>query len=505
VSDAPAPETSAPGGSAAWFLWLPLRVLSAALNAILSQRGLALLFLLAAAGLVLASGLRPPLSQDISSLRLPIGVIADDKTDPETLLRGSGPTGLDCAGIILLAVIATGTVVVLWRPRWMSIAAGLLTCSAVAVYAAVILNHPALVELMDLEYDHSQVIARTVASSPNKSALTTSITGRLADARPGENEQRADALRGWTYLLYGQWLVAWGAVGILFGGRGSTGRRLVCLSGWLVAGVGLAGGACYPRLQAEYHWNRAKLLESAGDFEGARHALDDTTGALPETARLVRTCLLAGKLDYRLGMKSHFESAFRAFQLARSKTQSRVAPREEDLPWRAALSTQQWEWRRALGLLSGQTMAAEQNEGMRHLTAQIWTDVGASYYDVIPELTDFGFNYFPQKERLSAAEDAWARAQALEPARRDCAFSIGVARQTADPAHPGRLAEALAPARAGLADRIIRADILNALGDGYFRAGEMLKSRRYYAESSDAFSVPTHPNRRAQKGIGGGQ
>ena len=361
---------------------------------------------------MLASGLRPPLSQDISSLRLPIGVIADDKTEPETLLRGSGPTRLDCAGIILLAVIAAGAVVVLWRPRWMAIAAGLLTCSAVAVYAAVILNHPALVELMDLEYDHSQVIARTVASSPYKSALTTSNTGRLADVRPEENEQRADALRGWTYLLYGQWLVLWGAVGILFGGSGSTGRRLACLSGWLVVGVGLAGAACYPRLQAEYHWNRAKLLESAGDFEGACHALDDTTGALPEAARLVRTCLLAGKVDYRLGTKSRFESAFRAYQLARSKTQSRVALRDEDLPWRAALSAQQWEWRRALGLLGGQ---AEQNEGVRHLTAQIWTDVGDSYYDVTPELTDFGFNYLPQKERLSAAEDAWARAKALEP------------------------------------------------------------------------------------------
>jgi tetratricopeptide (TPR) repeat protein len=498
-------QQSGRGGLAAWLFQLPFRIVGAAADALLSRRGLAVLFVSTAAGLTLASGVRPPLSQDINSLHLPIGVPGSRTAEPDSLLHGSTPVEPDCGAVLLLALIVPAAVLVLWRPGLTAVAAGLLTSASIAVNAAILLNHPALIELMDLEYDQSQGIARTVAYSPYKSALTTANTGRLADARPGENEQRADLLRGWTYLLYGQWLVVWGIVGILFGSRGSMGWRLACVVIWLLVGVGLAGAVCAGRLQAEYHWNRAKLLEAAGDFESSLQAIDHAVTALPEFGRLERTWLLAGKLEHRLGRSTHYEQAFRTYQLARNKSQPRTSNRAEDLPWRVALSADEREWRRALGLLGNLSPTAQRHGALRHLAGQLWTNVGASYFEVLPDPTDAGFNYFPQKQRLNAAADAWERATALEPARRDCAFSAGLVWESTDPASPARYAEAFARATSQLADRLIRADILNTLADGYFRGGEMLKARRHYAESSDAFSVPTHPNRRSQKGIGGGQ
>jgi tetratricopeptide (TPR) repeat protein len=507
------------GGLAAWLFQLPFRIVSAAADALLSRRGLAVLFLLVAAGLTLASGLRPPLSRDISSLHVPVGIPISRSTDeqpalpasqreeagPEALLRGSHPVEPDCVAVVLLAIIAPAALFVLWRPGLIAVAAGLLMCASIAVNAAMLFNHPALIELMDLEYDQSQGIARTVAYSPYKSALTTANTGRLADARPGENEQRADLLRGWTYLLHGQWLVAWGIVGVLFGGRGSMGRRLAGVGLWLLVGVGLAGAVCAGRLQAEYHWSRAKLLEAEGDFESSLQALDHAVTALPEFGRLERTWLLAGKLEHRLGHRTQHEQAFRTYQLARNKVQPRTSNRDEDLPWRVTLSADEREWRRALGLLGNLSLTVQRQGALRHLAGQLWTNVGASFFEVMPNPTDAGFNYFPQKQRLNAATGAWEQATALESARRDCAFSEGLVWESTDPASPSRYAEAFARAMSQLADRLIRADILNTLADGYFRGGEMLKARRHYAESSDAFSVPTHPNRRSQKGIGGGQ
>jgi hypothetical protein len=486
-------------------------------DALLSRRGLAVLFLLIAAGLTLASGLRPPLSQDLSSLHIPVALpiskSADgeivlggqEEADPQVLLHGSHPVEPECAAVVLLAVITLAALFVLWKPNLIGVAAGVLACVSIAVNATMLFNHPALIELMDLEYDHGQGIAHTVAYSPNKSALTTSNTGRLADARPGENEQRADVLRGWTYLLYGQWLVAWSILGVLFGGRGSMGRRLACVGLWLLVGVALAGALCAGRLKAEYHWNRAKHFEAAGDFESSLESLHHAVAALPEFGHLERTWLLTGKLEHRLGRATNHEQAFRAYQLARNKVQPRTSTRDEDLPWWVTLSGDEREWRRALGLLDNLSPAIQRHDALRHLAGQVWTNVGHSYFEVMPEPTDAGFNYFPQKQRLNAAAGAWGRATALEPARRDCAFSVGLVWESSIPASPARYAEAFARATSQLADRLIHADILNSLADGYFRGGEMLKARSHYAESSDAFSVPTHPNRRSQKGIGGGQ
>ena len=283
------------------------------------------------------------------------------------------------------------------------------------------------------------------------------------------------------------------------------GRRLARVGLWLLVGVVLAGGLCVGRLQAEYHWNRAKFLEAAGDFESSLQALDHAVAALPEFGYLERTWLLAGKLEHRLGRRTDQEQSFRAYQLARNKVQPRTSTRGEDLPWRLTLSADERDWRRALGLIGNLSRAIQRHGALRHLEGQLWTNVGASYFEVMPNPTDAGFNYFPQRQRFSAAAAAWERAAALEPARRDCAFSMGLVWESTDPASPARYALAFERAMSELADRLIRADILNSLADGYFRGGEILKARSRYAESSDAFSVPTHPNRRSQRGIGGGQ
>src|SRR6516164_8102541 len=75
-------------GPAAWFFRLPFRVVAAIADALLSRRGLAVLFLLIASGLTLASGLRPPLSQDLSSLHIPVALPISKSADGEIVLGG---------------------------------------------------------------------------------------------------------------------------------------------------------------------------------------------------------------------------------------------------------------------------------------------------------------------------------------------------------------------------------------------------------------------------------
>ena len=52
----------------------------------------------------------------------------------------------DSIGIFLLTLIVAGAVVVLWRPQWFALVAGLLLVASLATNAAAICNHPALLE-----------------------------------------------------------------------------------------------------------------------------------------------------------------------------------------------------------------------------------------------------------------------------------------------------------------------------------------------------------------------
>jgi hypothetical protein len=517
----------------------------------LSRRGLPIAFLVVAAGLVLPGWLHPPLSADISSLRLSLGLWPGANSSSQAILHGRSPIPLDSAGLFLLALIAFGILLVYWRPQRLSLATGLLLAGALGVNAAIALNHPALIERLDDEYAQRQQMANLISASPMPNALTRVDNDRIGlPGAPKADEQRADVLRGWEYLGYGRWLVVWAAGGLLLGNPGLLWQRLMRLAAWGGAGTMLAGLMCGPRLLAEYHWLEANRLEGECNLPAARQSLETAVSIFPEFERLERTWLLAGKLDQRVGRSTPARRFFLAYQLARKKDSPRALAYQEDLPWimaqtldyREGLQTvpagfnetlpvgtgdneapddregvaaprgplseayrlsHVLENRQALGLLEDLTRnAGPEQPAVRHQAARLWTDTGLRYYSRSPVLTDSGLDYSRQNQNLTSAHSAWQRAAQFAPGL-DRTFYQGVVQARIDPTHPERVEDYWQPLLTGLGDQILRADVLATLGDAYFDAGQAATARQRYADSFKSFLLPRTVNYRAQKHMGG--
>src|SRR5437867_502543 len=113
-------------------LWLAEK-LATVLGWALSARGLALLFLVVAAGLATGGWLRPPLSPDIGGLHVPL---RPGTVPAETLLRGPRTIPGDSAGGLVLALVGLGAIVVLIRPGHLGGVAGLLLVGGAVASAA---------------------------------------------------------------------------------------------------------------------------------------------------------------------------------------------------------------------------------------------------------------------------------------------------------------------------------------------------------------------------------
>jgi hypothetical protein len=485
------------------------RALAAVFELAVSPRGLALAYLLVAAALAVTGWLRPPLSADIPGTRLPLGCWAGGEVAPEDLLSGRGPAGPGRLGVILLAVVLLGAGAVLVRPQSLGVTAGLLLGAALAANAAAACNHPALIELLDDEFEQRQQIATAVTRPPRPD--DPSVTrwprggevwadpnnGRFGSlSRLDENGQRGDLSRGWVYLLNGRWLVLWAGIGVLVGSRGPLRRRWGLLAAWGVLGALLATGLCYRRLVAEHHWSQAKLREAEGDWPEARRSLEAAVSWLPEFDRLERTWLLAGKLDFSEGRVTPRARFFQAYQLSRSP---------DEVSRRAALAVME-------ELLAD---GGGEHPAVVRQAARAWTAAGLDALapsSSVPGLSALAApsfatgarpDYINPECRLMGAQAAWFRADGLLPGKRDAAFYLGMVAASVDPDCPGSAERHFRPLLTGLGDRILRADVLNTLGDAYQGAGQANQARRHYAESAQAISLPLAPNRHALKGLGG--
>ncbi|MBV9122375.1 MAG: hypothetical protein JO112_03305, partial [Planctomycetes bacterium] len=97
---------------------LPGRLLGDAAEVVVSRRGLGVLFLLGALVLTLGGWLRPPLSTDIRSLYIPLGICRAGQPTAQEMLQEPRRIPADSGGVLLLALLAGGLLAVLWRPRW---------------------------------------------------------------------------------------------------------------------------------------------------------------------------------------------------------------------------------------------------------------------------------------------------------------------------------------------------------------------------------------------------
>ena len=199
----------------------------------------------------------------------------------------------------MLLAIGAAAVAVIRKPHSWGPAAGLLLGFAIAANAAAALNHPLLVEYLDLEEERRERLIDCVLpghpddllSNPSsddglpdtKRVLgATALTGRVSSSAT-EAGERAGLLRGWLYLKFGAWLVGWSALGVVFGIGGSIGRRLLALGLFSLAGVTLAGLVCQQRLRAEYHWERAKLGEAACNYRARANPWEVRSGCSPNS------------------------------------------------------------------------------------------------------------------------------------------------------------------------------------------------------------------------------
>jgi hypothetical protein len=371
----------------------------------------------------------------------------------------------------------------------------------------------------------------------------------MTNAGNGRAEQQPDVpelLRPLPHLLYGRWLLVWTGCATLFGGLGPLRRRVLALGCWVLAGVFVSGILCAPRLLAEYHWQRAKLLESEGRIQQARAALNTATSILPEFDRLERTWRLAGKLDYDQGRASARERFFRAGQMASQRdwvailtaTSSQLEPvtsaaddhltlsafpetfsaadllegtitpaLDEGPPGSAPPPTiymegSKLEARRALAL-SGELLDGSGGPAVHYQAARFWANTALEHTLWGPVYPDPGLYGFWPPQHLTPAEDAWRRVSHLAPKRSDAIFCLGAGWGRTHPDRPDLVEAEFARMLPWLADEIFRSDIRITLGHAYFGAGQMAPARWQYMRSMDDFNLPKIINVRGQKAAGG--
>jgi hypothetical protein len=441
----------------------------------LSLRGLGILFFVLAGALTAGAGwLRPPLSSDIRGFELPLAGGASAAASPEEVLYGPRRLLLASPGILLLALTALGVLVVLWRPRLLGLASGLLLWGGLAATAVTLCNYPTLIEMLDQQQDQRQHVVGVLRSPPEVPPLTdfkgrvhaVRTNGRVS-AAPAQDQEWGGLVRGWVYLKYIPYVACLGAVGVLLGTAGSLGRRLAWCAVWIATGLALAGAVCWRRLAAEYHWLQAKVLEAQCNLGGATLELEKAVAQVPEFAHMQRTWLLVGKIDYR---------------------NRRLTP--QALLFRAHQHVLKREWPHAFALLS-QMRSETRDDGhvVQDETASAAVNAGLSYY---------------AKQDLAAAEDMWRFASRVAPKRLDSRLLLAVVLGRVDPQGAELVEACLGPlVGPGLADQPLRADSLVILGDALFNAGKINAARRCYAESLDVYCLPRATNYRAEKGLGG--
>jgi hypothetical protein len=509
-------------------------------------------FLLTALAIALAPWIHPPLSADVRGIHASLGLRAQRSAAPEEFLSGARCARPDSVGVVLGLLVAVGLVVVVRRPERLGAFAGVLLAAALAANAACALNHPALTEAMDREFEQHKQMATLIVKTPEKKAMANPHNGRIGSAgAPELDEQRGDAVRGWVYLHHGRWLVLWAALGVLFGTAGSLGARVRMVASWAVVGVVLSGLACSRRLYAESCWQEAVDLEGRGSHAAARRALERSVAVEPEFGRLERTWLLAGKLDYRAGRDGSARRLFRAYQMTRDKEEIRAVAYAEDLPW---LLVRTWDYRtglatspsgfydsekpdasetdapysrdrlsspaghllpvyrmalrreplRALGQMEDLLAGPDGAEpAVRRQASRMYNDLALRAYLDRPNIVNSEFDFYQHDRRLATAQNAWRRSAALAPDRWDSGLYLGLVQARLDPSRPERVRAEFERLMTGVADRPLRAEVLDLLGDAYWDAGEAVEARRRYAQSYDSYSLPKRPNVRAQKKLGG--
>ena len=528
--------------------------LFAAVEMARSPQVLALSFLALAALLASSAWLRPAFSPDIKSWHLPLRLGTGLDATPDDLLHGPRHVRVLSPGGITLAVIALAAALVAYRPSRFPIVAGAILAVTIAGNAVVALNFPALIERMDHEYEQRAQVANSITSRRNQEdSMATRDNARVGPwGMLTGDEQRGDPIRGWTYLMYGGWLAALAAVGVLVTDPRPAVWRIVRLAAWAGVGVVFAIIICFPRLRGEAAWRDAVRLEARGDTDGSAEALARSATRFPELGQLERAWLLAGKIDTQRGRATSEATSYRVYQYMRDKRRPRVVTYATDLPWltrrapdhREGLSSPPcgfdmgldaggigvWTFDRRHGVnapIPGPGLLANVNRdrelekahflcdellasqaadhpAVRHQVGRTLTEIGLELYLSNTFERDDGRVTTPKSRTPVAAQSFWEKASHVDTARFNASYYLGMSESLGGAETPERVRASFAPLLTKTVDRPLQADALCEIGDAYLRAGRLEEARRFYVESYDLFNIPEqHKNYRAQRRLGG--
>mgnify|MGYP001827469088 CR=1 FL=1 len=438
----------------------------------LSQRGLICFVCLAAAFLATrAPWIRPPLSADLRGWEIPLSIT--DYEDATAVIDGVRSIHLASPGVVLLVVLVPATILALHDPRHAGLLGGLLLVTTCATHAMVAARQPVLFELLEQQQDQRQDMITVLHRMSSGQSLASDDNGRVS-SQPVSLVHLGRISSVARFALYGIWLVPLSVALILCVSAGGLTRRLAKLGGWTAVAIAITIPVCSQRMRAEWHWEQAWQLTHQADYRNAREQLAQAIECFPALADLQRTWYLAGKLDFHDRRESVQLLFYRAFQL-----------------W------QQNAVNEAADLLVPQMRRPDSPAAVGTLAAEIRTQLGVTRF-----LDAAGQVVGDQRSmaRSSAAAAAWKSALQVDPRRADCLLYLtlsyawsGRDRDLVDQT-TGQLLERIA-------DRTVRADLLNCLGDVFFRAGNFAAARRAYNDSREQFDLPKDMNFRARRGL----
>ena len=439
----------------------PFELTAAILGRLLTPRGLTLCYLLVFTWLATSHWLRPPLGDDLSGFQLPLSVFGTANANPFEIVYGPRSFYLFSPGMLIAAAAVLAAWLVIANPRWIPFAFGFTFVALMGCEASVVFNHPQVIEILEHENElHFELVDLL---------KTTVQPGIDVGARPRVESTSnfgvpGAFLRGLVYLPQGRLtLLLIAACAIAFTTAGSLARRLGVLAGWGAAGglavLILAG----PRMNAEWHWNRAVRAEARGELFRAEDDVRIALDRFPALAGSPRIWTLLGKIDFQRGRKTAAARYFQASQWARNR-----------------------QYAHAIDELTS-LAAAEQP----HPAAQRWLS------EIISRYAYASF----QSEQLAAAESAWERAARLEQSAPYYGLCIAIVRSRATTCDPEAVASLVDPMLPHLANSALRAALLSMIADCYFEAGNFAEARTRYLASVDAFSLPKQINYRAHRGL----
>ena len=330
------------------------------------------------------------------------------------------------------------------------------------MWGTIVCNHPELVELLDQQLDQRQQLVRVLAATAEPAIRITDYPRILETAAIAP---RDTLLRSVLYLrVHGGLVVMLPALALMLSMRGPLAQRIRRAGFWALMGCCFALAATLPRLVGEWYWQQALAADLRGAERTAEMQTRRALGVFPQFARLQRTWLFLGKLNYRLGNETNSARVFRAAQLSRNGELERAIDEIEDLARNTKLLDITRRW---LGNLSAQ----------------------------------LGFSLF-QEDHLDGALDAWRRAVELDPTQRYRQLLVETMRVHLQDATPADIAAHIDPLLPELRnDRTLRAAMLSLIGDAFFQAGQYAEARARYDESTEVYSLPKHINYRAQRGL----